>query len=100
PPAGGPPPSGGQSTGPAAPPVKPAPKPAPTAPAVPPKGNGEPITLNVQQTPLGQVLEALSVQQKVNIVAGVDTSQPVSVNFYDATLEQALDWILTPLGLA
>lgn len=100
PPAGGPPPSGGQSTGPAAPPAKPAPKPAQTAPAVPPRGNGQPITLNVQSQPLGQILEALSVSQKVNIVAGVDTSQPVTVNFYDATLEQALDWILTPLGLA
>jgi type IV pilus assembly protein PilQ len=99
PPPAGPPPAGGQSTGPAAPPAKPAkPEPAPTA--VPPRGNGQPITLNVQSQPLGQILEALSVSQKVNIVAGVDTSQPVTVNFYDATLEQALDWILTPLGLA
>jgi len=98
---GGPPPAGGQSTGPAAPP-KPAPQPAAqTAPATTPaRGTGEPITLNVQSQPLGQILEALSVSQKVNIVAGVDTAQPVTVNFYDATLEQALDWILTPLGLA
>ena len=94
-------PAGGQSTGPAAPP-KPAAQPAAqTAPApAPARGTGEPITLNVQSQPLGQILEALSVSQKVNIVAGVDTSQPVTVNFYDATLEQALDWILTPLGLA
>ena len=99
PPAGGPPPAGGQSTGPAVPP-KPQAQPAQDAPATPPRGTGEPITLNVQGQPLGQILEALSVSQKVNIVAGVDTAQPVTVNFYDATLEQALDWILTPLGLA
>lgn len=94
-------PSGSQSTGPAAPPKKPA-APA-TAPGKAPasaRGTGEPITLNVQQQPLGQILEALSVSQKVNIVAGVDTTVPVTANFYDATLDQALDWILAPLGLA
>jgi type IV pilus assembly protein PilQ len=58
------------------------------------------VTLNVQQQPLGQVLEMISVQQHVNIVAGVDTTVPVTANFYDATLEQALDWVLTPLGFA
>jgi type IV pilus assembly protein PilQ len=58
------------------------------------------VTLNVQQQPLGQVLEMISVNQHVNIVAGVDTNVPVTANFYDATLEQALDWVLTPLGFA
>lgn len=97
PPAGAPSPAGSQSTGPAAPPAA---KPVATTPAASPRGTGEPITLNVQSQPLGQILEALSVSQKVNIVAGVDTSLPVSANFYDATLDQALDWILTPLGMA
>ena len=92
---------GSQSTGPAAPPLaKPGVKPASTTPAASLRGTGEPITLNVQQQPLGQILEALSVSQKVNIVAGADTTVPVTANFYDATLDQALDWILTPLGLA
>jgi type IV pilus assembly protein PilQ len=61
---------------------------------------GEGITLNVQSQPLGQVLEALSVTRRINIVAATDTNVPVTANFYDATLEQALDWILSPLGLA
>ncbi len=60
----------------------------------------DPVTLNVQQQPLGQVLEMISVQQHVNIVAGVDTTVPVTANFYDASLEQALDWVLAPLGFA
>jgi type IV pilus assembly protein PilQ len=63
-------------------------------------GNGELITLNVQQEPLGQVLTMISVRRQVNIVAGVDTQVPVTANFYDATLEQALDWVLNPLGYA
>ncbi|HZL99874.1 MAG TPA: secretin N-terminal domain-containing protein [Planctomycetota bacterium] len=101
PPAAGPPTTGGQSTGKAAPPApKPAGDPAQDQPVAPPRGTGQPITLNVQSQPLGQILEALSVSQKVNIVAGVDTTVPVTVNFYEATLEQALDWILAPLGFA
>ena len=60
----------------------------------------EPITLNVQQEPLGKVLEMISVKEQVNIVAGVDTALPVTANFYDATLEQALDWVLAPLNFA
>ena len=47
------------------------------------------VTLNVQNVPLGAVLESLSVRNKVNIVSGVDTQVPVSANFYDATLDQA-----------
>ena len=58
----------------------------------------EGITLNVRTTPLGQVLEMISVQQRVNIVAGVDTNAPVTANFYDASLHEALDWVLTPMG--
>ena len=49
--------------------------------------NEKGITLNVRTTPLGRVLEMISVQQRVNIVAGVDTSAPVTANFYDASLE-------------
>ena len=73
----------------------------------PPPNAGQPagaddqlVTLNVRQIPLGQVLEMISVQRHVNIVAGVDTNVPVTANFYDASLEQALDWVLAPLGFA
>ncbi|HEX5009048.1 MAG TPA: hypothetical protein VFY71_01510 [Planctomycetota bacterium] len=79
---------------------------APAAPA-PPAGPGEAqdagqglVNLSVQAQPLGTVLEMISVTQHVNIVAGVDTNVPVTANFYDATLEQALDWVLGPLGYA
>ena len=72
--------------------ARPAPAPADEQPSA--------VTLNVQQQPLGQVLEMISVQQHVNIVAGVDTTVPVTANFYDASLEQALDWVLSPLGFA
>ncbi len=58
----------------------------------------EGITLNVRNEPLSNVLELLSVSERVNIVAGVDTNSSVTANFYDATLEEALDWCLTPLG--
>lgn len=95
--AGNPPAGGPQG---AAPPAAPRPAVVPTVAAPNPAGNGEPITLAVQQVPLGQVLEMISVKQQVNIVAGVDTSVPVTANFYDATLEQALDWVVQPLGFA
>jgi len=58
-----------------------------------------PITLNVRDTSLSQVIEMISVQQHVNIVAGVDLNRPVTVNFFDASLDDALDWLLGPLGL-
>ncbi len=72
----------------------------PAAPEAVPAQAGGLITLNVQQTPLGSVLESIAVSQRVNIVANVDTAVPVTANFWDATLEQALDWVLTPLGLS
>jgi type IV pilus assembly protein PilQ len=75
-------------------------EPAAAAPDVPQEAEVQLVSLSVQQQPLGQVLEMLSVQQHVNIVAGVDTTVPVTANFYDATLEQALDWVLGPLGFA
>lgn len=59
----------------------------------------EAITLNVRGVQLGQVLEMISVKKKVNIVTGVDTKVGVTANFYDASLEEALDWVLNPLGL-
>jgi len=59
----------------------------------------EKITLNVRDASLGEVIELISVQQGVNLVAGVDTNRPVTVNFFDATLEESLDWVLGPLGL-
>ncbi len=68
-------------------------------PALAQEGSSDKITLNVRDTSLGQVIELISVQQGVNIIAGVDTNRPVTVNFFDASLEEALDWVLGPLGL-
>lgn len=67
--------------------------------AAPEEPASDKITLNVRDTSLGQIIELLSVQQQVNIVAGVDTNRPVTVNFFEADLEDALDWILGPLNL-
>ncbi len=70
-----------------------------SAPVLAQEESSDKITLNVRDASLGQVIELISVQQTVNIVAGVDTNRPVTVNFFDAELEDALDWILGPLGL-
>lgn len=64
-----------------------------------PASDTDTITLNVRDTPLSQVVEMISVQQEVNIVAGAELNRPITVNFFDASLEQALDWILTPVDL-
>ncbi|GJM22551.1 MAG: hypothetical protein DHS20C15_24660 [Planctomycetota bacterium] len=55
--------------------------------------------LNVKNVPLSDVIDALSAIFEVSIVAGVETSRPVSVNLYQSTLEEALDWVLRPLAL-
>jgi len=57
------------------------------------------VTINAQNTSLAQVLEMLSVQQRVNIVLAAAAAPNVTVNIYDATLEEALDWLLLPHGL-
>ena len=59
----------------------------------------EKISLNVKDASLGSIIEMISVSQEVNIVAGVDLNRPVTVNLFDATLEEALDWTLHPVGL-
>ncbi|RKY21865.1 MAG: hypothetical protein DRQ55_02760 [Planctomycetota bacterium] len=61
-------------------------------------GTPDRVTLNVRDTSLAAVIEMISVNQRVNIVAGVDLNRPVTVNFYDATLDEALDWTLHPVG--
>ena len=50
--------------------------------------------LNVKNVPLSDVIDALSAIFEVSIVAGVETSRPVSVNLYQSSLEEALDWVL------
>lgn len=57
------------------------------------------VTVNAQNTSLAQVLEMLSVQQRVNIVLAAAATPSVTVNIYDASLEEALDWLLLPHGL-
>jgi type II secretory pathway component GspD/PulD (secretin) len=63
------------------------------------EGAPEKLTLNVRDTSLASVVEMISVNQGVNIVAGVDLNRPVTVNFFEATLDEALDWTLHPVGL-
>lgn len=63
-----------------------------------PNDEPETITLNVRDTSLASVIEMISVNQGVNIVSGVDMNRPITVNFFDATLPEALDWTLHPVG--
>jgi type II secretory pathway component GspD/PulD (secretin) len=57
------------------------------------------ITLNVKDADVTEVLKFLSLQRRVNIVAGKDVSGSVSVNLYDVPFETALRAILRTQGL-
>ena len=52
------------------------------------------VSLNVQNTDLGQVLQLLSIQGRRNIVPSPKVQGQVTANLYDVTFEQALDAIL------
>jgi type IV pilus secretin PilQ/predicted competence protein len=63
---------------------------------------GEPeektITLSVKEMEIKDVLEMLSVQRKLNIVATKDVAGAVTANLYNLSLDEALDAILSPSG--
>lgn len=58
------------------------------------------ITLNVRDADVTEVLKFLSLQRRVNIVAGKEVSGTVSINLYDIPFEAALRAILQANGLA
>ena len=61
--------------------------------------SGPLITLNVADESLANLLQALSVQHRVSIVAGTQLDGKVSINLYDVPLEDALQQILATQGL-
>jgi len=57
------------------------------------------ITLNVNNESLATLLQALSVQHRISLVAGEQLVGRVSINLYDVPLEDALHQILATQGL-
>ena len=65
-----------------------------------PEAQQDRITLHVKDADIAEVLKFLSLQRRVNIVAGKEVSGTVSVNLYDIPFETALRVILQANGLA
>jgi type IV pilus secretin PilQ/predicted competence protein len=57
------------------------------------------ITLNVRDESLANLLQALSVQHRISLVAGEQLTGKVTINLYDVPLEDALHQILATQGL-
>ncbi|MBK8974938.1 MAG: hypothetical protein IPM29_03350 [Planctomycetes bacterium] len=57
------------------------------------------ITLNVQDEDLGNLLRALAVQHRLNLVTGDQVKGRVSINLYDVPLREAMRQILATQGL-
>jgi len=60
----------------------------------------ERFTMNVKEMELTELLQMIAAKYRVSIVCSSDVTGKVSVNFYDVTLDEALDAILTVNGLA
>lgn len=58
----------------------------------------ERISLNMENVEVTLLLRLLSDSQRVNIIAGPDISQTISINLYDATFENALNAIVGAAG--
>jgi type II secretory pathway component GspD/PulD (secretin) len=58
------------------------------------------VTINVRDEELTSLLEGLSVQHRINLVAGDEVEGRVTINLYDVPLEDALAQILAAQGLA
>lgn len=58
------------------------------------------VTLNVQDEELTSVLNGLSIQYRINLVAGDVVEGRVTINLYDVPLEDALSTILATQKLA
>ena len=68
------------------------------APTAPQPGDGK-ITLHIVDTPIQSVLQLLSKENEINIVASSNVTGNVSANLYKVTMETALDAILKANGL-
>lgn len=62
------------------------------------EGMGEGIYLNAPSADIRALLQQISQSERINIVAAGDVEGNVSVNLYGATVDQALEAILSPQG--
>jgi type IV pilus secretin PilQ/predicted competence protein len=61
-------------------------------------GSERRLTLNFHQSDINEILSALALQQKVNIVTSNEVEGKVSVHLYDVTLKQALQAVASSGG--
>jgi len=84
-------------------PPAPAPNAPPPAPAAPQQpfiiDSGGRFTMSVRDMEITELLQMIGAKYRVSIVSSSDVAGKVSVNFYDVTLEEALESILTVNGL-
>ncbi len=57
------------------------------------------VTINARDQELGSLLETISVQYRINLVAGDEVDGRVTINLYDVQLDDALTQILATQGL-
>lgn len=57
------------------------------------------VTINVRDEELSSLLEALSIQHRINLVAGDQVDGQVTINLFDVELDQALEQILATQDL-
>lgn len=59
---------------------------------------GDRLSIDIQDADIKSVLKALSIEKKLNIIAGQDVSGKISVHLHDLPLNQVLDAIITLNG--
>jgi len=80
------------------PPAQPKPA-APPQPVIIDSAADGRFTMSVKDMAITELLQMIAAKYRVSIVSSSDVAGKVSVNFYDVTLEEALDAILTVNGL-
>ena len=72
---------------------------APPQPVIIDSASGDRFTMSVKDMEITELLQMIGAKYRVSIVSSSDVAGKVSVNFYDVSLEEALDSILTVNGL-
>ncbi|MDH3314339.1 MAG: hypothetical protein OER43_01010 [Gammaproteobacteria bacterium] len=73
---------------------------APIKASAPTPAKGKTLTIAFRDTPIAEVMEMLSRQERVNIVLGQTVTGRISVNLYDVGLAQAIRAIAAAAGYA
>ena len=58
------------------------------------------ISLSMNETPLSEVMNMISMQERVNILMSEDIDAAVSFNLYDVTVDQAIESVASAAGYA